>query len=324
MVPAITVLTPVYNGERYLAECIESVRAQTRTDWEYVIVDNCSTDRSAEIAEHYAGIDSRIRLVRCREFVNVYQSFSRAIEFMDPRSRYCKFVCADDWIYPECLERMVAVAKRHPSVGFVSAYRLYGDRVDAHGLLPFTEKEFVSGRDALRQALLHGTYPTGSPTTLLFAAEIVRRPTPFFDQATLLHADADAGLRTLLHADLGIVHEVLTFTRLHSDTHTHSFADRINTYLSLFVGTLIRYSSRVLTKEEYRLAIRVRLRQYWWFLFKASMKTSRRRDKTFQAFHNTEILRLLAEVSDEDRKTRFILKSMRALLADRSGTFSMP
>ena len=60
--PVISVLTPVYNGERSLAECIESVRAQTQTDWEYVIVDNCNQDGACD------PIDSgviRSRLERC-------------------------------------------------------------------------------------------------------------------------------------------------------------------------------------------------------------------------------------------------------------------
>jgi glycosyltransferase involved in cell wall biosynthesis len=322
MIPVITVLTPVYNGERYLAECIESVRAQTRTDWEYIIADNCSTDRSAEIAEHYAGIDSRIRVVRCTEFVNVFRSFCRTIDYMSPGSRYCKWVCADDWISPECLERMVAVAEKYPSVGFVSAFRLRDKQVDSDGLLPYTE-DFMSGREALRRALLDGIYVTGSQTNLLFSADVVRSRKPFFDEA-VFHSDTDAGLRTLLHADLGFVHQVLTFCREHADSLGERYAWRINTPTPFFVDVLVRYGPQVLTEEEYRRAIRVRLRQYAWFLFKARMKVSRRKDKSFQAYHNGQILRILAELSGEDRETRLVLKSMRALLADRSGTFANP
>jgi glycosyltransferase involved in cell wall biosynthesis len=320
--PIITVLTPVYNDEEYLDECIKSVRAQTRTDWEYIIVDNCSTDRSAQIAEHYAEIDSRIKVVRCTEFVNVYRSFSRTIEFMDPGSRYCKFVCADDWIFPECLERMVAVAEKHPSVGIVSAFRLFGERVDTDGLLPYTE-DFMSGREVLRKTLLEEIYVTGSQTTLLFASDILRRRRPFFED-TLWHSDIDAALRTLLHADLGFVHQVLTFSRLPPDSMSVSFQSRLNTPPPAFVDILIRYGSQVLTREEYRHALRTRLWQYWWVLFKARMKGSRRKDKTFQAFHNSQISRMLTELSGEDRETRFILKAARALLADRSDTFSLP
>jgi glycosyltransferase involved in cell wall biosynthesis len=322
MSPTITILTPVYNGERYLAECIESVRTQTRTDWEYVVVDNCSTDRSAEIAEGYAAIDSRIRVVRCTEFVNVFRSFCRTIEFMDPGSRYCKWICADDWIYPDCLERMVAVAEKHPSVGFVSAFRLVDKRVDSDGLLPYTE-DFMPGREALRRALLDGIYVTGSQTNLLFSAEIVRRRMPFFDE-TVWHSDTDAGLRTLLHADLGFVHQVLTFCREHPGTLTEKYQFRMNTPTPFFVDMLVRYGQQVLSEEEYRQAIRARLWQYWWFLLKARMKASRRKDKTFQAFHNGQINRMLAELPGEDRETRLVLKSMRALVSGRSGKFAIP
>ena len=60
--PLVSVVTPVYNEEKNLAECIESVLAQTYPNWEYVIVNNCSTDRSLQIAESYAAQDKRIRV----------------------------------------------------------------------------------------------------------------------------------------------------------------------------------------------------------------------------------------------------------------------
>ncbi|HWG97207.1 MAG TPA: glycosyltransferase, partial [Nitrospira sp.] len=56
--PLVSIVTPVYNGEKYLAECIESILAQTFPRWDYTIVNNCSTDRSLEIAECYAQKDS--------------------------------------------------------------------------------------------------------------------------------------------------------------------------------------------------------------------------------------------------------------------------
>lgn len=323
MSPTITVITPVYNGEKYLAECIDSVRTQTRTDWEYVIVDNCSTDRTAEIAQHYASIDSRIRHVRCTEFVPIYQNFSRSIDFMDPGSRYCKFLCADDRLFPECLGRMVALMEKFPSCGVVSAYRMYGERVDTIGLDRFPG-ECVPGRQALRQALLEVKYPVGSPTSVLFTTEILRSRKPFFDNEALIGADADAGLRILLNADLGIINEVLTFSRQHPDALTSAFADRINTYLPMFVGIVVRYGPQVLTKQEYRGAMRKHLWDFWWFLFKASLQPSRRKDKVFQSLHNTEIRRVLKELPAGESATRFILKSMLPLLADRSGTFVVP
>ena len=69
--PFVTILTPVYNGEKYLAECIKSVLAQTYQNWEYIIVNNCSTDRSLEIAEHYAQKDPRIKVRTNTSFVGL-------------------------------------------------------------------------------------------------------------------------------------------------------------------------------------------------------------------------------------------------------------
>ena len=62
--PLVSVVTPVYNGETTLCECIESVLAQTYPNWNYVIVDNCSTDRTHDIAQEYAVKDARIRVHR--------------------------------------------------------------------------------------------------------------------------------------------------------------------------------------------------------------------------------------------------------------------
>ena len=59
--PLVSVVTPFYNSTQYLAECIESVLAQTHGEFEYILSDNCSTDGSTDIAESYARRDSRIQ-----------------------------------------------------------------------------------------------------------------------------------------------------------------------------------------------------------------------------------------------------------------------
>lgn len=67
--PLVTVLTPVYNGEKYIVECIESVLAQSYDNWEYHIINNCSTDGTLKIAEAYAARDPRIRVTTNPQFV---------------------------------------------------------------------------------------------------------------------------------------------------------------------------------------------------------------------------------------------------------------
>src|SRR6185436_13824348 len=124
--PLVSVVTPVYNGETYLKECIESVVAQTYTNWEYTIVNNCSTDRSVDIAHEYAAKDSRIRVRSNEAFVRVNENHNIAFREIAPDAKYCKVVAADDWLFPECIEKMVELAENHPSVAIVGAYGLYG------------------------------------------------------------------------------------------------------------------------------------------------------------------------------------------------------
>ena len=162
--PLVSIVTPVYNTEKYLAQCIESVLAQTYANWEYVIVNNCSTDRSADIAQHYARQDSRIRICHNEQFLTQLQNCNHAFRQISPESKYCKAVHADDWLFPECVSRMVEVAEANPSVGIVGSYRLEETRVDLDGL-PFPNI-VVSGRDICRLTLLGKLYVFGSPTSL--------------------------------------------------------------------------------------------------------------------------------------------------------------
>ena len=78
----MSVLTPVYNGEKYLKECIESVLAQDYTSLEYDIVDNCSTDGTLEIAQSYAKHDRRIRVRTNSVFVNAIDNHNRAFDLV--------------------------------------------------------------------------------------------------------------------------------------------------------------------------------------------------------------------------------------------------
>ena len=124
--PLVCVLTPVYNGEPFLAECIESVLAQSYQNWVYFIVNNCSTDRTLEIAQAYAAKDRRIRVHDNETFLAIVANHNRAFRLVPAEAKYCKVVSADDWILPECIARMVELAEAHPSVGIVGSYQLSG------------------------------------------------------------------------------------------------------------------------------------------------------------------------------------------------------
>ena len=213
--PVVSVVTPVYNGESYLPECIESVLAQTWTDFEYIVADNCSTDATVAIAREYAARDLRIRVVTADEFVTADANANRALREIDQAAKYVKVVHADDWLFPTCLEKMVGLAEAHPRVGVVSAYRQLGEDVDLTGLP--TDVTVLPGETVGHSALLGGPLPYlfGSPTSLLIRADLVRARPELYSLDNPHQSDQEACLDLLRESDLGFVHEPLTFTRRH-------------------------------------------------------------------------------------------------------------
>jgi glycosyltransferase involved in cell wall biosynthesis len=250
--PLVSVVTPFYNTGDFLRECIESVLGQTYHQFEYLLVDNQSTDGSAAIAAEYAKKDSRIRLIRNAKFVAQVPNYNGALRHVTPNARYVKVVQADDWIFPECLERMVAVGESHPSAAIISSYRLRGGEVCGTGIEWPTE--CISGRRVSRLQLLEGRYLFGSPTTLLYRADLLAKRKPFYSE-TSLHDDSEMCYEVLADADLGFVHQVLSFSRVgNGGTLT-----RIETYFWTVLDsylTLRKFGPEFLSEEE--LASRIR------------------------------------------------------------------
>ncbi|MCP4171699.1 MAG: glycosyltransferase family 2 protein [Fuerstiella sp.] len=114
--PTVSVLTTTYNREKYVATAIESVLASTFNDFELIVVDDRSTDRSVEIAQRYASRDSRVRVVVNDENLGDYPNRNRAASLA--RGHYIKYVDADDYIYPGGLQTLVDMMRRFPDAGY--------------------------------------------------------------------------------------------------------------------------------------------------------------------------------------------------------------
>ncbi len=290
--PLVSVLTPVYNGEKYLVACIESVLAQTYHNWEYCIVNNCSTDRTLEIAQRYAERDRRIRVHNNTEFVGCDQNGNIAYRQISMESKYCKVVHGDDWIFPDCIRQMVELAEAHPTVGIVGSYGLRNQQVSWDGL-PYPST-VVPGRELGRNYFLGGPYVFGAPTSMLICADEVRKRSAFYNVANL-HTDIEACLDILRDRDYGFVHQVLTFTREHAEAESTSFHKRFGTgYLGWFEH-LSAYGRAYLSEEEYEVCTRQCWNQYYKFLARHSMFY--KKQKGFWEFHRKELGKLGSSLS---------------------------
>jgi glycosyltransferase involved in cell wall biosynthesis len=215
--PLVSIVTPAYNEEDYLAECIESVLAQTYTHWNYTIINNCSDDHTLSIADEYAARDARIRVVDNTSFLSQIDNLNHALSLISQDCAYAKMVLADDMIYPRCLEEMVRVGEANPTVGLITAHRMDDQVVNCDGLaLP---DECFDGRDVGRATLLDDLFVFGSPTTIMLRSSLVRACQPFYNP-NALHEDTESCLEILREHDLGYVHEVLSFTRRENESIT--------------------------------------------------------------------------------------------------------
>jgi hypothetical protein len=203
---------------------------------------------------------------------------------------------------------MVAVAEAHPDVGIVGAYRLDDVWVNLDGLP--VDREVFSGREICRRCLLGGPYLTGSPTSTMIRADLVRERYDFYDE-TLISADTDACYRIFCEHEVGWVHQVLTYTRRHGATMS-TYAHRVRSYASENMRSLVRHGPRVMEREMYRRRLRAELARYAWFLAKQHVR-GRTRQEEFRAFHLMN-LRLLEEEAQGDREVTLASQGFRRFL----------
>ena len=133
--PLVSVVMPVYNSELYLAEAIESILAQTFTDFEFIIVDDGSEDNSAAIIRQYAERDPRIQLLRLEE--NRGHGAARNLGLAGAKGEYIAGQDSDDISLPERLGRQVRLLQSQPEIGAVSVYA----RVVSEELNPVYNRE---------------------------------------------------------------------------------------------------------------------------------------------------------------------------------------
>jgi glycosyltransferase involved in cell wall biosynthesis len=112
--PRVSIGLPVYNGERYLEKAIDSIRAQTFSDFELIISDNASIDRTQEICRDYQNKDGRISYYRFSENQGVARNFNRVFELS--KCDYFKWATADDYSTPEQIEKCINVLDSEPDV----------------------------------------------------------------------------------------------------------------------------------------------------------------------------------------------------------------
>lgn len=115
----ISIITPIYNDHDYIPATVASVMAQTRSDWEWVIVDDGSSDGTLEYCRNIARRDSRVRVLQHPGGANLGPGASRNLAIRNASGEFLAFLDGDDLLVPEKLERDIETFERHPRAGFL-------------------------------------------------------------------------------------------------------------------------------------------------------------------------------------------------------------
>jgi len=266
--PLVSIVTPVYNGERFIRECVESVLAQSYQNWEYLVQDNFSTDKTPDILEEFRDCDPRIRVERNSELLPAIANWNLAFSKISHVSEFAQMLHADDSLHPECLSRKVKLAQRHPTIGIVASLTDAAGEIWGKGLE--SDKQLFSGKEIARRTLLGDVYPFLTPSVLLLRSEIVRGRDPFY--ADQIHSDVSACYEVLREWDFGMAHDVLSYVGIHEDNITATVAKPLNRLLISNLDLLVTYGPEVLSPDEMQGAVDAKLRHYYRFLAKSTLE----------------------------------------------------
>lgn len=266
--PLVSVCIPMYNQAPFIAETIESVLKQSYERFECVAIDDCSTDRTFEIASGFK--DPRLRVLRNPENLGVERAWNRALE--QCRGKYLKLLCGDDLLYPRCLERQVLALEKAAHANAVlaccsrdvlspSSQRILTRRISKQDRL-------LTGPQAIRRTIRSGTNLFGEPSGALIRAEALAKVGGFNGALPYL-IDLDMWVRLLGHGDLLMLSEPLFGFRISQSQLSFSLAKRQSQEYRAFIrrvrasnlvgpvdaalGAFLSQAHRLLRKAFYRI-----------------------------------------------------------------------
>lgn len=217
MVDKVSVIMPVYKGEKHLATAIESVLAQTHRDFELIIVNDCSPDGSDEIAHRYIG-DPRLKVLRNPTNLGVAASRNRALA--EATGQYIAFLDQDDIWVPEKLAIQVRVLAAHPELGLL--YSRIGRMDDTGDLCPTDRKRPPTdfGNPDAKLDIFPDAFPSLfvsnsiQPLTTMIPRRVLDEVGPFIPELAGAD-DYELWLRIALRYPLGRLETILGLWRAH-------------------------------------------------------------------------------------------------------------
>lgn len=194
----VSIIVPVYRVEAYLDKCITSIQSQTFEEWELILVDDGSPDRSGIICDKYAGKDSRIKVIHKK---NEGVSKARNTGLDVAIGNFICFVDSDDWVEPTYIESLLRYAGNEQSVIYGNVIHDYSDARASIKAFNYVDDHVIPIENNMADLVVYRIPENGFPIAKLFCKSVIDRWSIRFDESLSYHEDHIFVLEYLAHAN---------------------------------------------------------------------------------------------------------------------------
>lgn len=243
----ILVFVPTYNSEKYLRECLDSVINQTFKDWECVISDDASVDKSVEIAREYEKKDSRFKVLTHDVNVGAANNWNRAKE--NNKSFATKLLCSDDYLTIDALKIQLDILKiNKTAIIFSERYIVFPNGKKLHPRLPKYASN-ISFNDAFKYYIKHGRNIFGEPVTALFRTDLFVNSEGFYPKFEY-SLDTSGYMSIARGQDVTFDNNVVGVFRVSKDQWSHKLKGKQFSHIFDFIDHLVEVEGIHVTKRE--------------------------------------------------------------------------
>ncbi len=251
--PLISICIPVYNAEKTLKQTIESVLKQTISDFELIIINNCSTDQSQRVIDQFN--DSRIRIFNNSTTVDMAENWSKALSAA--RGKWTKLVCADDILHIDALRISLVAFDKYPNAAAVFGARNIVNE-DGSQLIKsrsyWGKQKIIARNDLINKILSSGTNPIGEPLCVMWKTNLNHHVIKSLSQWNY-YVDLEMWLRISQHGDFINVFDQIGSFRVSKGALTARRGFKVVAEARRFFLTNTQFSSRSILRRAYAMMI---------------------------------------------------------------------
>lgn len=218
--PLVSICIPNFNNGKYLDACISSALNQTYPDTEVILVDDCSSDDSMEVAEKYS---ARIRIERNEVNIGQPRNTNRCIELSN--GKYLVILHSDDQLLPHFAEQLVPILEAYPEAGIAVGERMETDEAGAvREIAPFYSTDCIIPGEKQAKVFMLSSF---LPCQVLVRRETLAKTGPV-DERHIVNLDGLLWFKCALAGDVGYTRKAVSIYRIHGESTTSHYNRTIN------------------------------------------------------------------------------------------------